>query len=125
MYCSCIALEEQGRGEWSHEMQEPKGDHTFLKCETAPIILEIFISLCLRVLKLWCLDKCVSLQTGNAAGKMFCSLHLGCLSASLPSCTSWESWKVSCFLASRRGKANSRRKASEHKLQAETCEKDV
>lgn len=106
-------------------MREPKGDRALQKRETAPVILELFISLCLRVLRLWCLDKSVSLQTGNAAVKMFCSLRLGCLSASLPSCTSWESWKVSCFLASQRGKANSRRKASEHKLQAETREKNV
>lgn len=55
-------------------------------------------------------------QAGNAA-KMFCSLGWGGVSASLPSCTSWESWKVSPVSAPRRGEA------SEHQPQAAVPEK--
>lgn len=52
-------------------------------------------------------------QAGNAAAvKMFCSLGSGGVSASLPSCTSWESWKVSPVSAPGRGEASERQESS-------------
>lgn len=53
---SCSAL-ERGR-----EQGEPgaERDSRFQQPGSAPVILELLISLCLRVWRLWCLEQCVS-----------------------------------------------------------------
>lgn len=114
--CSCLGAVPSPLNE-GEEQGEPGAEREprFQKPGSAPVILELLICLCLRVWRLWCLEQSVS-RLGTLL--LRCSVPLaGGVSASLPSCTSWESWKESPVSAPRRGEA------SEHQPQAAVPEK--
>lgn len=113
----CTLVHRPWAREGSRESRQPSRNHASAAWESPGYFGTLYLPVpaCLEALVFGAVWE----QAGNAAVKMFCSLGSGGVSALLPSCTSWESWKVSPVSVSWR------REASEHEPQAAVSQKNV